>query len=97
MLSHCQAILGKADSELDAPVDREDGRSSERCVVWTSILPVFFDQRVDEVLKSIMFVDPVGKFQKKNLAQAWRHVEKRAPSELWLFQPSCAALAHVGR
>ena len=39
---------------------------------------LILDQRMDEFLKSTICVDPVDKFQSKNLAQAWRHVEQRA-------------------
>ena len=55
---------------------------------------LILDQRVDEVLKFTMFVDPVDKFQKKNLAQAWG---ASGPSELWILQPSCAAPKYVGQ
>ena len=46
---------------------------------------LILNQRLDEVLKSTMFVGPVDKFQKKNLAQAWRHVEHRAPPNFGSF------------
>ena len=40
---------------------------------------------MDEVLKSTMFVDPVNKFQTKNLAQTWGHAEHRAPPNFSSF------------
>ena len=71
--------------------------TEQMSVVVQDVPSLLLDQRMYEIAKSTMLVDPVAKFHKKNFAQAWRHVEHRAPSELSLLQPYCAAPADVGR
>ena len=46
---------------------------------------LILDERMDEVLKSSMFAEPVDTFQKKNLARTWQHVEHRAPPNFGSF------------
>ena len=40
---------------------------------------------MDEVLKSALLVVMVDKFHNDNIAQAWRHVEQRAPPNFGSF------------
>ncbi len=55
------------------------------------------DERMDEVFKSAMFVDPVDKFQRKTNLPKPSATSSIGPSALVLFQPYCAATAYVGR